>query len=336
MIFQIKEDIQEHIEQKEEFVNETGGSRITLLDAHPSVFFSKEFMLYLLHYSRKNPGTQVVLFYKNISLKMVKTAFKTVGVQISGGNNTLKHILSPQQFLLSKIITMFYGANIDLVTKSFLEISNNKTLTRAIHDFTSENDRLLLEKIKLKDDSSMDPDEYSKLFEYKKSLDNSVETSKNKKFNYVQKRSFHCFSSSKSSSLDYTKINYFPLLSKFTGIMGDSNKTDIEKQITLEKFCKEFIKKQTECGQLLINSYKGSLLNFQKGRVKYYISLVVGIIILFLLLSILPLYDVDKTLIIKETSLSLIPVIPVKFYSDAFKLKADILKDNRGKAGIYR
>jgi len=41
----------------------------------------------------------------------------------------------------------------------------------------------------------------------------------------------------------------------------------------------------------------------------------------------------DSKLIINSTPEH---VVPVKFYSDALKLKADILKDNRKKAGIYR
>lgn len=61
-------------------------------------------------------------------LNTLKLGFKTVGINISGGNNTLKHIFSPQQFLLSKIITIFYGNNTYLVRKSFIEISQNKTL----------------------------------------------------------------------------------------------------------------------------------------------------------------------------------------------------------------
>ena len=246
MLFNITEDMEEQCKITDGFENRDVNSRMTLYDVHPNIFFSIKFIIKLIDYLQKNPGSNVVLFYKNFSLKMIKTAFKTLGVQISGGNNTLKHILSPQQFLLSKIISILYGNNIDLVTKSFLDISNNKTFTRAIHDFTSEKDRLLLQQIKIKDDASMDPVEYQKILEYKKSLDSSVETSKNIKFNYIQKRDFHSSSRSQSHIQDYTKTDYFPYLSKLTYILDDSNKTDIEKQITLENFLNEFIQKQIE------------------------------------------------------------------------------------------
>ena len=60
------------------------------------------------------PDSSVVLIYKNYPLKIIKLLFKLVDINISGGNNTLKHILSPHQFLLSKIIMIFYGFNVGL------------------------------------------------------------------------------------------------------------------------------------------------------------------------------------------------------------------------------
>src|SRR6266487_2383779 len=137
------------------------------------------------------------------------------GIQLSGGNNTLKHILSPQQFLLSKIISVFYGYNVDLVTNSFLTISKNKELSRSIHDFTSEKDRFLLKTIRDKKEQD------EKIFNADKELEsknnsenvpnsienltlinkkdpqdaankpNNIENAKPIKFNYNQKRNFH-------------------------------------------------------------------------------------------------------------------------------------------------
>ena len=122
-------------------------TRLTFVKVKPKLFFSKKFFYKFETYLRDAPDTKIALLYKGLSLKTVKLAFKTIDIQMSGGNNTLKHILSPQQYLLSKIITILYGNNIDLVTKSFLDISKNKSLTRAIHDFTSEKDRLLLKEL---------------------------------------------------------------------------------------------------------------------------------------------------------------------------------------------
>lgn len=47
--------------------------------------------------------------------------------------------------------------------------------------------------------------------------------------------------------------------------MNDSNKTDEEKQFTLENFLNEFTIKQIEDDQLYSNKYKGYLHNFEKG-----------------------------------------------------------------------
>lgn len=124
-----------------------GDSTLTIFFVKPTVFFSKNFLVKLATHLKNYPGCNIALIYQGMSLNTIKLAFKINGIRISGGNNTLKHILSPQQFLLSKIITIFYGNNIDLVSKSFLEISKNKSLSRAIHDFTSEKDRLLLKEI---------------------------------------------------------------------------------------------------------------------------------------------------------------------------------------------
>lgn len=124
-----------------------GNSTLTIINVKPTIFFSKKFLTNLVTHLKDNPGCNIALIYEGFSLKTIKLAFKINGIQTNGGNNTLKHILSPQQYLLSKIISIFYGNNIDLVSKSFLEISKNKSLSRAIHDFTSEKDRMLLEEI---------------------------------------------------------------------------------------------------------------------------------------------------------------------------------------------
>jgi len=178
MIFEISEQFEYECKEIGEYTDREK-SRVTLYQVNPRVFFSVEFMRKLVSHLQMYKGSNVILIYQGFSLKMIKTAFKVIGIQISGGNNILKHIISPQQFLLSKIITMFYGSNIDLITESFLEISSNKNLSRVVHDFTSEKDLLLLQE--LKNDAIFEPAEYKRLF------NNPVEISKTIKFNYTKK-----------------------------------------------------------------------------------------------------------------------------------------------------
>jgi hypothetical protein len=147
IVFSINEKHEKDIEQVKE-IRGYGNSTLTIYRVNPHFFFSIKFMQNLTLYLKNHLDSNVVLIYEGYSLKTIKLAFRTLGIQISGGNNTLKHILSPQQFLLSKIISIFYGYNMDLVSKSFLEISKNKALTRVVIDFTSEKDRLFLQKIK--------------------------------------------------------------------------------------------------------------------------------------------------------------------------------------------
>lgn len=146
MIFTLKEDYGDSFENFKEIIG-YGNSKLTFYNVKLDLFFSSEFMLHLATHLKVNPHVKIVLIYRGLSLNTVKLAFKINGIQISGGNNSLKHILSPQQYLLSKVISIIYGNNTDLVTKSFLEISKNKVLSRAIQDFTSEKDRLLLKEL---------------------------------------------------------------------------------------------------------------------------------------------------------------------------------------------
>jgi len=66
------------------------------------------------------------------------------------------------------------------------------------------------------------------------------------------------------------------------------------------------------------------------------LMLGISILLLFLLLLLLSFYDMDKILQMKDINLSFMSIIPVVLYTDASKQKADILKDNNKKSGIYR
>ena len=186
MIFSLNNEHEDDYKVLQE-IKGYGNSTLTIYQVKPKIFFSTKFLKNLITYLKDCPNSKIALLYKGFSLNTIKLAFKANGIQISGGNNTLKHILSPQQFLLSKIITIFYGYNIDLVSKSFLEISKNKSLSRAIHDFTSEKDRLLLKEIASQFKA------YGQSTEDEKIVNNKVESSnkiENIKLNYIQKKKF--------------------------------------------------------------------------------------------------------------------------------------------------
>lgn len=231
------------------------GSRLKMDFIGFSTFFSHEFLFELLVYSNSNPKTKIVLFTTATSWKTIKIAFNIFNIEISGGNNTLKHILSPQQVLLTRVIMLFYGNNTDLVNKSFIEFASNKDLSRAAIDFTSERDKLLLEGIKNK----LLPPKIESNIE-------GVKHIKNVKFPIVQKKGFH--SSVRLKSVDYKECTYFPYLSRLSVILNDSNKTDVEKQLIFENFLNEFIKQQIEDDQIFTKKYNAHLQNFSKGSIK--------------------------------------------------------------------
>ena len=140
-------------------------SEISIYNVKITTFFTLSYLLSLIKFLQDNPHVSVFLYSKDITIHSFKALFKENGISISGGNNTLKHILSPQQFLLSKIICLFYGSNSDLVNKSFLKISSVKFISRPLYDFTSEKHRLILERIRHENESYIKLGERDKDFQ---------------------------------------------------------------------------------------------------------------------------------------------------------------------------
>jgi hypothetical protein len=97
----------------------------------------------------------------------MKTAFKKFNMDINSGNNTLKRLLSPNQFLLSKIIMAFYDCNTSIVSESFNDLSHNKSLSRSLFDFTSPEYQEVLDSYPVKDQL---PKDFIKKKEDKKSI----------------------------------------------------------------------------------------------------------------------------------------------------------------------
>ena len=113
----------------------------------------------------------------------MKTAFKKFNMDINSGNNTLKRLLSPNQFLLSKIIMAFYDCNTSIVSESFNDLSHNKSLSRSLFDFTSPEYQEVLDSYPVKDQL---PKDFIKKKEDKK----SISFQNNSKLTKDQKREF--------------------------------------------------------------------------------------------------------------------------------------------------
>lgn len=110
-------------------------------------FFNKKNLekLSLLYGSKKD--SSIILHFKGISWPVIKTAFYKFNIHIGGDNNTLKHILSPHQLLLSKFIMLYFGPNSDEVGESFNALAKDKPLARAVFDFTSDEGREFLDDL---------------------------------------------------------------------------------------------------------------------------------------------------------------------------------------------
>jgi len=133
----------------QETINIEGeNTRFIVKNVKITTFFSYKFLNELIEFLQKKPEASIFLYGKELSIDSIKAVFKEYDINISGGNNTLKHLLSPQQFLLSKIISLYYVYPRGLVNKSFTEIGAVKDHSRVSYNFTSEKDRLLLQRIK--------------------------------------------------------------------------------------------------------------------------------------------------------------------------------------------
>ena len=106
IIFSLSETHEDDFKEFKE-VKGYGNSKLTIFNVKPTIFFSTKFLYNLATHLKDCPHANIVLLYEGLSLNTIKLAFKINGIQISGGINTLKHILSPPQYLLSKIITIF-------------------------------------------------------------------------------------------------------------------------------------------------------------------------------------------------------------------------------------
>lgn len=134
------------------------GSTLIIRQTSLAGFFNKDYLknLSFLYGSKKD--SSIILHFKGVSWPVIKTAFKLFNIHIGGDNNTLKHILSPHQFLLSKFIMTYFGPNSDYVNDSFNAFAKDKALARAVFDFTSDKGKEFLKDLErsLRQDTNID------------------------------------------------------------------------------------------------------------------------------------------------------------------------------------
>lgn len=125
IIFIVPDDekVGENGKSEEYFIKkfDTGNQcKITLLMSNFSKFFTTHSFRMLFDHN-KDKSYEYIFIVKGYTWKEITFNFSVCGIDISGGSNNKKHILSPLQFKLSLFLSCVYGgsqASIE-VTKSF-------------------------------------------------------------------------------------------------------------------------------------------------------------------------------------------------------------------------
>lgn len=118
-------------------------------------FFNHGYLKNLAEYVKLNK-VKVIFIFHDTPLSIIKLKFFCEGYSISGGNNTLKHVLAPYQTTLYNYLSWLFGDFADkIIEDSFREFTNNRALTRNIFNSWDNRDKLLFDIIK---------DDYSKSY----------------------------------------------------------------------------------------------------------------------------------------------------------------------------
>jgi len=119
------------------FTDDDLGVTLTFIEFSVSSFFNtKRFYSFFEEYKSKN--FEVVFIFENLSWKEICGKFASVYVDISGGSNNKKHILSTLQFRLSQILFCIYGSNAsEYVSYSFHKSRTNRDIKEI--DYTLSN-----------------------------------------------------------------------------------------------------------------------------------------------------------------------------------------------------
>lgn len=98
-------------------------------------FFSDENLLNLSNKLNKHSAKTILFVFEDVAFCFIRSLFYILNINLSSGNNTLKGFISPKMFFLTNIICSLYGDQaINIVYKSFNNLSKNKFLTRSLRD----------------------------------------------------------------------------------------------------------------------------------------------------------------------------------------------------------
>jgi len=133
--------------------NKTSSLKVVVIDY--DYFFSKEYLKHLdiLSNNDRGPCVQIVLITESLNWSLIKTGLKKHNINLNSGNNTLKRVLSPNQFLLSKVIMLIYGFNTTLVERSFRYLARNKAFSGSLFDYTDKNNQIFIDSFPYGDSS---------------------------------------------------------------------------------------------------------------------------------------------------------------------------------------
>lgn len=106
---------------------------------HISNFFNSDNFDKICTCKNINNKTKFVLCYNNNSIGFIKAMFRTLNINLSSGNNTLKGVLSPENMFLSAFVIFTFGVEKGqfIVEYSHSVLTKNRALTRSIFDYNN-------------------------------------------------------------------------------------------------------------------------------------------------------------------------------------------------------
>jgi hypothetical protein len=215
-------------------------------------------MIFTKYILKNDPLLKSMIFiFENLSWAEIVLLFRLNNLNISGGSNTLRHILSPVQLRLAQFITCIEGMNSSKIVESF-HLSKNKSKQVGINLSSKEINNIINEHI----DNNI-PSEIGGANEGEENKTSSFKINKNSPFNsnHPQKREYN------TSILDAPQRSKNNLLLTYL----DS----IEKLINNSSLSKEEVQKEIEDNWL--NLIKSKLNNPEYLSQRYSHSLISNI-----------------------------------------------------------
>lgn len=126
------------------FTNYMGNSKMILNWIDFDTLFSENFLSDLSDLCAKEKDVNIVFISHSFTWSLIKTGLKKFNINLNSGNNTLKRVLTPNQFLLSKVVMLLYGFETNIVSNSFAVLARNKALSRGIFDYTNKDCQIFL------------------------------------------------------------------------------------------------------------------------------------------------------------------------------------------------